>query len=234
MKQKLLLVPGLLNDRLLWSFIEPYLAKNYDIIHAKTTGFTDISLCAEHILQDIEGNFAVIGLSMGGYITFELIKQASDRISHIGLLNTNSYSDTDEQKRLRKLAISQTKHGKFEGVTNSLLKKIVAKRNHNDDNIISIVQEMAQNIGVENYVMQQNMIMERPDYNHILADIKQPTLCLVGEEDEITPTIVMQSISKKINHSYYIEVPKTGHLSPLESPLATLSAINMLLQVPSS
>lgn len=46
--------------------------------------------------------FALAGLSMGGYVALEIVRQAPERVAKLALLDTNARADTDEQRRRRR------------------------------------------------------------------------------------------------------------------------------------
>ena len=80
-----------------------------------------------------------------------------------------------------------------------------------DTEVPRIVMDMADAIGREGFIRQQQGIIDRADYQPLLADIKVPTLVLFGAQDEITPLAEARVIHAGI----------PGHLPPLEHPERT-------------
>ena len=68
------------------------------------------------------------------------------------------------------------------------------------------------------------------DFRPILADIKTPTLIIVGELDMITPVWAAEYLHKNIPNSKLIIIPGVGHLSKLESPVLFNKALREFLQ----
>lgn len=57
---------------------------------------------ASRILAAAPPSFALVGLSMGGYIAFEILRQAPDRVARLALLDTTARPDTPEQTQRRR------------------------------------------------------------------------------------------------------------------------------------
>jgi pimeloyl-ACP methyl ester carboxylesterase len=60
----------------------------------------------------------------------------------------------------------------------------------------------------------------REDSTNELQAWQVPVLCVAGTEDSITPSEVLESMSRSMSRSRYIKIPHTGHLTPLEAPEA--------------
>ena len=81
--KNILLVPGLLNTPALFSGQVNELSSYYNFTIADHTRFETISQIAEDILenQNAPDQFVLGGLSMGGYICMEILRQAPERVS---------------------------------------------------------------------------------------------------------------------------------------------------------
>ena len=69
----------------------------------------------------------------------------------------------------------------------------------------------------------------RPDSRPTLAEIRVPTLVLVGEEDAITPPAEAEAMASEIHGSQLVVVPRAGHLASLEQPEAVNAAVSSFL-----
>src|SRR5262249_31468237 len=69
----------------------------------------------------------------------------------------------------------------------------------------------------------------RPDMTSFLPGIQVPTLVLAGTGDLISPAAEMKEFSLLIPHSQYVEIPNSGHMAPMENPIAVNSAIHKFL-----
>ena len=97
-KTPFVLVPGLLCDALLWRPQIEGLAELADCWVADHTRHETMADIAEAILADSPfDSFALAGLSMGGYIAFELMRRAPNRVRKLALLDTVAAPDTPKR-----------------------------------------------------------------------------------------------------------------------------------------
>ena len=80
---------------------------------------------AQRILAEAPEEFALAGLSMGGYLAFEILRQAPDRVTRLALLDTSARADTPEKMKLRQDLIDLAQTGEFKGVTPRLLPRLI-------------------------------------------------------------------------------------------------------------
>jgi len=216
-KQRLLLLPGLLCDGALWQFQGEALADVADVTVADLTRSDSIADMARDALAAVSGRFALAGLSMGGYVALEIMRQAPERVTHLALLDTSARPDTAELTERRKALIELAARGKFKGVTPRLLPLLLHK-DHQHPPLSTIVTDMAARIGQPAFVRQETAIMGRPDSRPFLKDIKVPTLVLVGEDDALTPVHLHKELADGIAGSEFQIIARCGHLSTLERP----------------
>ena len=175
---------------------------------------------AARILTQAPPRFALAGLSMGGYIAFEILRQAPHRVAKLALLDTGARADTPEQSERRLRLIELAQAGRFVEIADLLFPLFVDRRHQGDAKLKQVVRLMAEETGAEAFVRQQRALMSRPDSRGDLAVIHAPTLVLVGEGDELTPPALAQEIAAGISGARLVVVPGSGHLSTLEQPQA--------------
>jgi len=93
----LVLVPGLLCDATLWEPQFRYLSETADIRIADVTRSETMIEMAEAVLAMVPEKFALAGLSMGGYVSLEIMRRTPERVTKLALLDTSARSDTEEQ-----------------------------------------------------------------------------------------------------------------------------------------
>lgn len=82
-KPHLLLLPGLLNDARLWKHQVDNLSDTAVPVVADLGGADSIALLASGALAQIPvKRFVLAGLSMGGYVALEIMRQAPERVQH--------------------------------------------------------------------------------------------------------------------------------------------------------
>lgn len=220
MKQPLILLPGLLCDAALW---EPQLVALDDVSDFFVADFTRQSSLAEmaaDVLRDAPWDrFAVAGLSMGGYVAQEIMRQAPQRVTRLALLDTRSQPElpAETMRRRQFIALAQS-GGSFTPVTTRMLPFLVHASRANDAALIKVIREMAQATGLEAYVRQQNAIIARPDFGPTLRTIACPTLVLCGREDRLTPLGDSEQMAAAIPGAKLVVIEECGHMSTLERP----------------
>lgn len=229
-KTHLILLPGLLCDDALWAAQSEGLADIADVVVADLTTADSMPGLAAAVLADAPERFAVAGLSMGGYVAQEIVRQAPERVSHVGLLDTNARADTPEQTENRKRMIAIAQAGKFNAVAPDMLPNLIHPDHMAVPEIANAFGEMAARTGKDAYVRQQTAIMNRIDGRPHLAAIGCPTLVLCGEQDAMTPPKVHEEMVEAIgDNALYVVIPHCGHLSTIEQPGAVNAAMRAWL-----
>jgi pimeloyl-ACP methyl ester carboxylesterase len=180
---------------------------------------------AERILKAAPPRFALVGLSMGGYLAFVILRKAPERVARLALLDTSARPERPEQTERRSAQIALAQGGRFGEVVDALFPLFVHRNRHGDAELKRMVRLMAEETGPEAFVRQQKAIMARPDARPLLGSIKCPTLVLVGEGDELTPPALSEEIAGGIAGAQLVAVPDCGHLSTLEQPDAVNRAL---------
>lgn len=224
-----LLVPGLLCTPRLYIDQIPALWRFGPVVVADHTRDDSMSGIAQRILANAPPRFALIGLSMGGYVSFELLRQAPDRVAKLALLDTTARPDLPEQTEQRKRQIDMARSGRFAAISDLLYPKFVAASRQNDRALQSIVRTMAEEVGPEAFVRQQTAILKRVDSRPDLALVRCPTLVVVGEHDVLTPSDRAAEIAAAIPSARQVVIADCGHLSALEQPQAVTRALTEFL-----
>ena len=217
--EPLVLVPGLNCTAALYAPQWPALASGRPILVAETSSDETIGAIAERLLAAAPERFALCGLSMGGYVAFEVMRRAPERVTRLALMDTSAKPATPETNQPREQMIALAEKGAFDNVTTLLWQKLVAPARLADEALRLVVRQMAEDLGAAGFVRQQRAIMGRVDSRPGLSAIAVPSLVIVGAEDEITPPLEAKAIASGIGASArYLEIPGCGHLSTLEAP----------------
>jgi pimeloyl-ACP methyl ester carboxylesterase len=227
----LVLVPGLLCSARLYAAQVAALWPFGQVAIADHRRDTDMAAIAARILADAPPRFALAGLSMGGYIAFAMMRIAPERIAKLALLDTSARPDTSEQKANRDISIATAEAGKLNDIVETLIPRFLHRNHVNDDELKKIVRTMAAETGAEAFVRQTKAIKSRQDSRPLLAEIKCPTLVLVGDGDELTPPELAKEIAGGISGAKLTVIPDCGHLSTLEKPDAVNSALANWLEI---
>jgi pimeloyl-ACP methyl ester carboxylesterase len=180
---------------------------------------------ARRILAAAPPRFAFIGLSMGGYLAFEIMRQAPSRVARLALLDTGARADTPERTAQRQPLVEMAGSGRFAQVTDDQYPLLVHRSRHADEALKAQVRIMSEETGAEAYLRQQKAIMSRPDSRPGLAAITCPTLVLVGDEDQPTPPELAREMAAGIPGARLVIVPQCGHPSTMERPREVTKAL---------
>jgi len=223
-KTPLILLPGLLCDAALWGHQTETLADVADATVADLTHDDTIAAMAARVLKAAPRTFALAGISMGGYVAQEIMRQAPARVTRLALLDTSARADDEAQRSRRCALLSQLEHGDFKGVTTRLLPLLIHHDRLADEALIGVVRASAAKVGAAAYRRQQHAILGRRDGRQDLAKIKCPTLILCGRQDALTPLPLHEEMAAEIPRASLVVVEDCGHLAPLERP-RTVSAV---------
>ena len=165
----------------------------------------------------------VCGLSLGGYVVFELVRRHADRVKAVLLVDTKPDADAPDAKRERdKLAALVEREGP-DPLVSRLLPTLLGQ--HTQPEVAEQVREMARRWSVPGLVGALRALRDRPDSTATLRQIRVPALVLVGSEDQIAPPAGAQEMAARIPNAQFQVVPAAGHLAPLEQPLVTTRLI---------
>ncbi|MDX1922167.1 MAG: alpha/beta hydrolase [Alphaproteobacteria bacterium] len=218
MKPTLVLLPGLLCDKALWQHQINALGAYVDVIVPDLTGHDSMPELAKTVLSMAPDSFALAGLSMGGYVAMELMRQAPQRITQLALIDTSARPDTDESRRKRRGLIQLAQKGDFKGVTPRLLPMLIAASRLQDEELTKLIIDMAGRVGMHAFLNQQKAILGRIDSRPHLSLITVPTTIICGEQDALTSPEHAQEMANFIKGAELHIIPGAGHLAPLEQP----------------
>ena len=224
------LIPGLLGSARLYAEQIPALWRTGAVTVADHTRDDSIAAIARRILAGAPQRFALVGLSMGGYIAFEILRQAPERVVKLALLDTAAQPDTPEQSAARRAQMALASSGRLEEVVEAQFVRAVHATRRDDAALRALNRLMADDVGTGAFLRQQTAIMGRSDSRPTLSSIRAPTLVLVGEGDELTPPERAAEMAQGIAAARLVSVPHCGHLSTLERPREVTTALLAWLQ----
>jgi len=221
----MVLVPGLLCSARLYSEQIGVLWRFGPVTVAYHTRDDSMAAIARRILSTAPPRFALVGLSMGGYIALAIMRLAPERVERLALLDTSARPDTPQQSERRLSQIALAENGKLGEVAEAFYPLFVHADRKDDQALKRTVLTMVDETGAEAFVRQQKAIMGRADARPLLSSIKCRTLVLVGDGDQLLPPAISEEIAAGISGSRLVVVPDCGHLSTLERPDAVNRAL---------
>lgn len=228
MYRPIVFLPGLICDQRLWRDVINGLSDTVAPMVADLRLDDTIEAMAARTLAAAPEKFALAGLSMGGYVAFEILRQAPERVTHLALLDTSARADTPERQDTRRKGIAMVGEGKFIGVSRGLLGNLIAPH-HLGTPLAAEVQAMSERVGQDVYIAQQKAIMDRVDSLPLLPSIDLPTLVGVGALDKMTPFELAEEMASAIPQAELCVFPDAAHLPTMENPAPVVTAFKTLL-----
>jgi pimeloyl-ACP methyl ester carboxylesterase len=174
-------------------------------------------------------SFAVVGLSMGGYTAFALLRQAPERIRALVLCDTTAGADSDAGRADRLAMAARVRRGGIEVIVDLMASRLLAPGNLGEFHVSDPVRGRIRRCTPEGVAACQEAMAARPDSTQLLRRIAVPTLVVVGAEDAVTPPAEAERMAAAIPGARTAVIEGAGHLSNLERWDAFDSAVGGFL-----
>lgn len=219
----LVLVPGLCCTGDMYAHQALHLGRTRAVMLANHWRAPDMGQIADQILAEAPGRFALAGASMGGYVAFEILRRAPERVDRAIFICTSARPDTPERSAQRRKDLEFARQDLKAGI-DAFLPALVHPARYEDADIVRVFRDMADVVGIEGYARQVEAIIGRKDSRPTLAQIACPTLVLAGADDALIPPAMSQEIADGIKGARLEKIPHCGHMPSLEMP-ATVTRI---------
>jgi YbgC/YbaW family acyl-CoA thioester hydrolase len=164
----------------------------------------------------------VCGLSLGGYILFDLLRRHAGRIRAAVFCNTKATADSPEARRGRDEMAALAEREGVGAVAERLLPQLLAPATvAAQPDVVTHVRDMIGRTPLPGLVGALRALRDRPDSTPMLGSFGVPVLAVAGADDKIAPVDVMRAMAAAIPGAQFAVIPAAGHLAPLEQPLAT-------------
>ena len=230
MNTPLVLLPGMMCDARLFTPQISLFAATRPVVLMPLIKHVTIERLAKDILNHAPPKFALLGLSMGGIVAMEIIRQAPARVTHLALFDTNPKADTPARIIQRNKEIEQVKAGNLRAVMRDDMKPNYLADGQNKQEILDLCMVMAESHGADVFIQQTNALKTRQDYCTTLKNINIPTLIACGEKDSLCPLERHELMHQLIKGSRLCVIANAGHLPTLEQPKLSNKLIQNWLQ----
>ena len=224
----LILIPGMMCDARLYKEQLAYFS-HYHTWVPDICGFDSIEQLAQSILQKAPQSFCLGGLSMGGIVAMEIVRQASSRVDRLCLMDTNPLPEQQEVADKRLPQMEKVGNGQLEQVMRDEMKPNYLF-DKNNTQILDLCLDMALSLGSQCFINQSLALMHRPDQRASLQAFKSPTLILQGADDRLCPASRHELMHSLMPHAVYEVIEQAGHLSCLENPQRVNQALRLWLE----
>ena len=185
---------------------------------------------ATELLNKSPSKFTLIGLSLGGYVAFEVIRRALHRIERLVLIDTTAKADHAERRQGRLNDIAKVRSGGMAALSPELPARWLLPAHAVKPDLVMLMDSMAHSVGVKGQFNQQTAMRVRPDSQKDLQQVAVPTLVLCGRQDLVTPLAdheaMHEAMAACMPGAQLEVIEDCGHLSTIEQP----EAVNAVLK----
>jgi pimeloyl-ACP methyl ester carboxylesterase len=223
----LIYLPGMMCDDRLFA---PQIAALGGVAHGFGHLDTTIEAMATRLLAELPDRFALVGLSMGGIVAMEIIRQARDRVDRVALLDTNPLAELPEVKARRAPQIAKVQAGGLTSVMRDEMKPNYLADGPDRDAILGLCMDMALDLGPEVFINQSVALRDRPDQSDTLRPYDRPALVLCGQDDRLCPVARHELMHDLLPNAELVVLRGAGHLPTLEQPQETTAALRRWME----
>ncbi len=175
---------------------------------------------ADDLLAAVPEKFTLIGLSLGGYLAFEVLRVAPGRVERLVLIDTTAVADTPARREGRLSDIAKVEAGGIDALIPELPRRWLLPAHAQRADLVALMADMARAIGARGQRNQQAAMLARPDSHADLSRVRVPTLILCGRQDPVTPVADHEAMARCVPGARIEVIENCGHLSTIEQPEA--------------
>ncbi len=229
-----LFIHGFPLDRTVWQHVMAPLTGRRrvapDLRGLGVSDVSDVGYSMERYADDMiavldalgEERAVVCGLSMGGYIAFELLRRHPARVAALILVNSRAEADGPAARDAREEMIRLVRDEGTDALADLLMPKLLAPESVSAmPQVAERVHEMIRHAPAAGVIGALRAMRDRADSTAILGAIAIPTLVVAGREDQLIPVDHARSMSKLIPNAHFTLIAGAGHLAPMEQPVPT-------------
>ncbi|MCA1296874.1 alpha/beta fold hydrolase [Stappia indica] len=221
----LVLLPGMMCDARLFAPQITTLSGRIPVMTMPVAGCDTMAGLAGDILACAPPRFALAGLSMGGILAMELVRQAPERVARLALLDTNPLAEVEEVKARRGPQIEAVRAGGLDAVMRDVMIPNYLHDATDPKGIAALCLEMARDLGPGVFAAQSKALRDRRDQTETLRAYSGPALVLCGRHDRLCPLSRHHLLHDLMPQSTFEIIEGAGHLPTLEQPETTTAAL---------
>ena len=188
-------------------------------------GANNMSDIAAQVLAQAPAKFALAGLSMGGIVAMEIVRQAPERVTRLALMDTNPWAEIEDVKAARQPQIEAAQAGQLEQILRESMVPRYFVTPQPNSQLDELCVEMGLALGKDVFARQSLALKNRIDQQTTLANFDKPCLVLMGEEDELCPLDRHERMAALLSQVAFVKITNAGHIPTLEQPAAVNAAL---------
>jgi 3-oxoadipate enol-lactonase len=171
------------------------------------------------------------GLSMGGYVAFAFWRRYAARLRALVLCDTRAAADTSEAARARHATVGRVLAEGPGVLIETMGSRLFSPTTVRDRlEVVDVVRRMILRVDRRAAAAALRGMAARSDSTPLMGRIECPALVLVGQDDAITPVAEMREMARAMRRAEVVEIPRAGHLTPMEQPAAVNAALGAFLR----
>lgn len=218
-------LPGMMCDARLFLPQISALSARWPVMTCPIGSAERMEALAQTVLKSAPARFSLAGLSMGGIVAMEVLRQAPGRVERLALLDTNPRSELAAVKARRAPQIAAVQAGDLRRIIREEMKPNYLADGPRRRDILDLCMDMALGLGPEVFVRQSKALQDRPDQQETLRAYRGPALVLCGRHDALCPPERHETMHALMPQSRLEIVDDAGHLPTLEQPERTTAAL---------
>jgi 3-oxoadipate enol-lactonase len=190
--------------------------ENFADIHTMEDLAGDIA----ELLDELEIEKAIIGgLSMGGYVLFNLYKKHPEKFAALILADTNCGADLGEKRSARFELVAKIEADGAQALVENVLPNLISDfTKQHDSALVENLESEFSEVNPQAAIAALRGMAQREDHCDLLESISVPTLLIFGEHDKVTNLETGEKMHRAIKNSRLIKIENAGHYTNLEQP----------------
>ena len=220
-------------NRQMWApQIEPLVAEGCRVILPDLRGFgesynfsdintmEDLAQDISELMETIKIDRAIIGgLSMGGYVTFNLLKTCPEKFAAAVLCDTHPGADSEEKREYRFDLIEKIEKEGSEVLIEEVLPNLISRNTkENKKNLVAKIEQMFHAVNPQSAIAALRGMAARNDNSDVLSKVSLPMCLIYGDEDDPAIVAAAEKIASAAPNRKLTLIPNAGHYANLEQP----------------
>ncbi len=232
MSLPLVLLPAMMADARVFGPQIEALSRDFVILAAPLTEASRIEALAAGLLPKLPKRFALVGLSLGGLVAMDILRQAPDRVDRLLLMGCSPLPDTPEVAAAREPLIVRAQSGRMDIALTDILRPEHLATGPRRGDVMALMQQMGRDLGPEVFVRQIRALQRRRDQQATLRRFKSPALIACGDQDSLVPRKRHEFLADLMPGGRFSLIEGAGHIPTLEQPEAVTKLIRGWLEEP--
>ena len=193
------------------------LCDQYDIVTPDIHQFNNIRDMSDYVINEYQNVYALIGLSMGGFVVQDILTREPSFASKAVLIGTHAHSTPKGGKEFLKGLIDQVRHGKLEELCQLYAEAVLSQDSQKNKTLVELVKTFPLKLGAEKCINHHQACINWEDHTDLLKNITADALILAGEHDAVVSLESQKTLQKLISKAKLEAIKNAGHLVTLEN-----------------